>query len=129
MAQEKEPSKRPPWWKQLWDWFEFGKKTGWNYLELLSALAIPVVLAAAGLYFEGQLDERQRAIETKRAEVEREVEEQRAQAAALQAYLDAMGSLLLNRSLQSREPDDPAYTLAQARTSTVIARLDAEGDK
>jgi hypothetical protein len=32
-------------------WTGFGDKTFWDWLQLLSALAIPVVLAAAGLWF------------------------------------------------------------------------------
>jgi hypothetical protein len=43
-----EPSnKNTPWWKQLWKWTGFGEKKLWDWLQLLSALAIPVVLAAA----------------------------------------------------------------------------------
>src|SRR5215217_380298 len=52
---KQEPSRKDrTWWKRLWDWTEFGKKTGWQWLELLSALAIPVVLAIAGYYFNTQ---------------------------------------------------------------------------
>ena len=101
--QKKEPDKRPPWWKRLWEWTEFGKKSGWNWLELLSALAIPVVLAVAGLYFEAQLDERQRNLENQRAEAERELAEQRAQDEALQAYLSQMSSLLLEKDLRESQ--------------------------
>jgi hypothetical protein len=84
--QENGPRNRPPWWKRLWEWTELGKKSGWEYLELLSALAIPIVLAAAGFWFTAQQDVRQR-----------QVEERRAQDAALQAYLDQMSTLALKR--------------------------------
>src|SRR5215203_3812606 len=127
--QEKEPDKRPPWWKRLWEWTEFGKKSGWNWLELLSALAIPVVLAVAGLYFETQLDERQRKSDARRAQTEHQLEERRADDAALQAYLDQIGTLMLNKNLLESEPGDSAYTLAQARTSTAISRLDADHNR
>jgi uncharacterized protein YjbI with pentapeptide repeats len=124
--QEKEPDKRPSWWKRLWEWTEFGKKSGWNWLELLSALAIPVVLAVAGLYFEAQLDARQRSIENQRAQAERELAKQRAQDEALQAYLDQMGSLLLEEDLRNSEKGSEVRTLARARTVTVIQRLDSD---
>jgi hypothetical protein len=39
-------------------WTGFGNKTLWDWLQLLSALAIPVVLAAAGLWFTAQQDQR-----------------------------------------------------------------------
>jgi uncharacterized protein YjbI with pentapeptide repeats len=107
-------------------WTGFGDKTFWDWLQLLSALAIPVVLAAAGLWFTAQQDQRQQRTETQRAEAERELAEQRAQDEALQAYLNQMSQLILDRKLLEAEQDDPVYTLAQARTSTIILRLDAE---
>jgi hypothetical protein len=87
-------------------------------------MAIPVVLAGAGLFFEAQLDERQRSIENQRAKAERELAEQRAQDEALQDYLDQMGSLLLERDLRASEKGREVRTLAQARTLTVLRRLD-----
>jgi uncharacterized protein YjbI with pentapeptide repeats len=117
---DKKESRKP------WTLREFGGQMVWDWLHLLSALAIPVVLALAGLYFEAQLDERQRSIENQRAEAERELAEQRAQDEALQAYLNQMSQLMLERKLLEAEEGDPVHTLAQARTSTVILRLDAE---
>src|SRR5215217_7810249 len=117
---DKKESRKP------WTLREFGGQMVWDWLHLLSALAIPVVLALARLYFEAQLDERQRSIENQRAEAERELAEQRAQDEALQAYLNQMSQLMLERKLLEAEEGDPVHTLAQARTSTVILRLDAE---
>jgi hypothetical protein len=107
-------------------WTGFSEKTLWDWLQLLSALAIPVVLAAAGLWFTVQQDARQQKIENQRAEAERELAEQRAQDEALQAYLNQMSQLILDRKLLEAEQGTALYTLAQARTSTVILRLDAE---
>ena len=101
-----------------------------NWLELL---IVPLVLVGIGLLFEMQQADRQeatekqqQALEERRAEAERELAEQRAQDEALQAYLDQMSQLMLDRKLLEAEPGDPVYTLAQARTSTAILRLDAE---
>ena len=106
-------------------WTGFGDKTFWDWLQLLSALAIPVVLAAAGLWFAAQQDARQQRIENQRAESEQEVEEQRTQDAALQAYLDQMSSLMIGQnSLRNSEEDSEVRTLARARTLTVLGRLD-----
>jgi uncharacterized protein YjbI with pentapeptide repeats len=88
-------------------------------------LAIPVVLAAAGLWFTAQQDARQQNIENQRAEAERELAKHRAQDEALQAYLNQMSELMLTRNLLEAKEGDPVYTLAQARTSSAIARLDA----
>jgi uncharacterized protein YjbI with pentapeptide repeats len=111
------------------------RKTLWNWLELLSVLALPIVVAAAGFWFTAQQEERQQRIEEDRAEqaqqienqraaAERELAEQRAQDEALQAYLDQMSGLLLERDLRASEEDSEVRTLARARTLTVLSRLD-----
>jgi uncharacterized protein YjbI with pentapeptide repeats len=121
--QEKGPDKRPPWWKRLWARTGFGDKTLWDLLQLL---IVPLVLVGIGLLFEMQ----QAALEDRRAEAERELAEQRAQDEALQAYLDQMSTLLLEKDLRfstednATEDSKEARTLARARTLTVLARLD-----
>src|SRR5215208_4888498 len=70
--------------RKPWTLREFGGQTVWDWLHLLSALAIPVVLAIVGLWFSAQQDARQQNIEDQRAEAERELAEQRAQGEALQ---------------------------------------------
>ena len=84
----------------------------WNWLKLL---IVPAVLAAGGLWFNRQ--QRVREVETA---------EQRTQDEALQAYLDQMGQLLLDkdRPLRQSKEDDEVRTLARARTLTLLSRLD-----
>jgi hypothetical protein len=97
-------------------WTGFKEKKLWDWLDLLSALAIPLVLAAAGFMFTTQQDARQQQIENQRAEAERELAVQRAQDEALQAYFDQMNTLLLERNLRESEEDSEVRTLARART-------------
>jgi pentapeptide repeat protein len=104
-------------------WTGFRGMTLRSWLELL---VVPLALVVIGFLFSVQQDARQQRIENQRAQAERELAEQRAQDEALQAYLDQMSQLMLERKLLEAEPDDPVHTLAQARTSTVILRLDAE---
>ena len=122
--------------RKPWTLREFGGQTLWDWLHLLSALAIPVVLAAAGLWFTAQQDHRQQQIETARAqqtqkietdcaEAERELARERAQDEALQAYLDQMNNLLLAHNLRDSEEYSEVRTLARARTLTVLGRLDS----
>ena len=93
-----------------WTLKEFSGKTVWDWLQLLSALAIPLVLAIAGFTIESRLAERQRQFETRReneareledqrAEAEIELTEQRAQDEALQSYLDQMSELIIAHDL------------------------------
>src|ERR671911_2499523 len=82
-----------------------------NWLELL---IVPLVLVGIGLLFEMQqanrqqaMEEQQQALEERRAKAERELAEQRAQDEALQAYLDQMSQLMLERKLLEAEQGDP----------------------
>jgi hypothetical protein len=97
------------------------RKTLWDWLGLL---IVPGVLALGALWFERAQDNRQRVIEDRRAQAAQQVEEQRAQDEALQAYLDQMSSLLLEKDLRVSEEESEVRTLAQARTLTVLERLE-----
>jgi uncharacterized protein YjbI with pentapeptide repeats len=104
-------------------WTGFQGKTVWDFLQLL---IVPLMLVAIGLVFALQQDARQNSLEENRARAERELADQRAQDEALQAYLNQMSQLMLERTLLEAEQGAHVHTLAQARTSTVILRLDAE---
>jgi uncharacterized protein YjbI with pentapeptide repeats len=93
-----------------WKWTGLPKQTLWDWLQLL---IIPAVLAGVGLWFNRQ----QRAQELQTAV-------RRAQEEALQAYLDQMSGLLLEKDLRASEEDSEVRTLARARTLTVLSRLD-----
>jgi Pentapeptide repeats (8 copies) len=88
------------------------KRTLW---ELLQLLVVPLALVGIGLWFTAQQDARQL-----------EIEKQRAQDEALQAYLDQLGSLLLDKDLRASDKGSEVRTLARARTLTVLRRLDSK---
>jgi len=106
-------------------WTGFGEKKLWDWLQLLSALAIPIVLAAAGLWFTAQQEEHQRFIEEQRAKSEQKIEKQRADDAALQAYLEQMSNLLVEKDLRTSKPFGKLRTLARAQTLSTLETLDA----
>src|SRR5215204_5436003 len=133
-TEQEQVSGKLPRWKRLWRWTEFGEKSGWQYLDLLGTLAIPVVIALGTLWFTARqnvqqdLIEEQRAqqaqkIENQRAEAERSIQQQNAQDEALQAYLGQMSSLLLEKALLTSEAKSKVRTLARARTLTVLGRV------
>jgi uncharacterized protein YjbI with pentapeptide repeats len=103
------------------------KKTLWDWLQLL---IVPIVLSLITVAFTWQQNARQQEAEERRAEVERQIEEHRADDAALQAYLDQIGTLLIQRDLRHSTEDNAtedskeARTLARARTLTVLSRID-----
>jgi uncharacterized protein YjbI with pentapeptide repeats len=116
------------------------RKLLWDWLLLLSSLAVPIVIAGASFWFTTNQNAQQQRLEDKRAaeaqkladqraKVDREIEVQRAQDESLQAYLDQMSLLLLENNLLGTEEGSPVRTLAQARTTTIISRLDAEDNR
>jgi uncharacterized protein YjbI with pentapeptide repeats len=122
---------------QRYEWTGFGEavqpkpdngevqpgKTLWDWLQLF---IVPLALAAIGLWFAAQQDSRQQQIEEERANSAQKIEEQRAQDAALQAYLDQMSQLMLEGDLRGSDGgSEEVRTLARARTRTVLARLDS----
>jgi hypothetical protein len=103
-----------------WTRRELGGKTVWDWLQLL---IVPIMLSLITLAFTWQQDVRQQRIEDSRAERARKIEEQRAQQATLQAYLDQMGTLLLDRDLHGADEDSDVRRLARARTLVVLDAL------
>ena len=123
---EAHKGKRTPWTLK-----EFGGKPVWDWLQLL---IVPLVLALITVVFTWQQnvhqnkleDQRTRQahrIEDRRAEADRELAEQRAQQEMLQAYLDQMGTLLLDRDLRTSSENSDVRRLARARTLVVLDSL------
>jgi hypothetical protein len=82
------------------------KKSRWGFrgmtvrdwLPIGGALLVPLVIALGSWAITWQLEK----LENQRAEAERELAEQRAQDEALQAYLDQMSHLILERVMDPR---------------------------
>jgi uncharacterized protein YjbI with pentapeptide repeats len=112
--------------------------------DWLDLLVVPLALVVIGLVFtmlqdarqqeiENQRQQQAQKIENQRAEAERKLAEQRADDEALQAYLNQMSTLLLEKDLRSStevnatEESQEARANARARTLTVLSRLDPSG--
>jgi hypothetical protein len=117
---EKKLSKRPLQTRMLLKRSGFGDKTLWDLLQLL---IVPLALAVIGFWFSSQQEVRQHEIEDQRAQVEREIEAERAEQETLQAYLEQMGTLLLDRGLRAADENSDVRRLARARTLVVLDAL------
>ena len=93
---------------------------------MLAAVSIPVAVVVMGSIFTASQSRSQQQAEEQRAQAQRDVEEQRAQDEALQAYLEGMGTLLLDKGLLDSQGRDEVRTLARARTLTVLGRINAD---
>ena len=94
------------------NWSGFTTKTLWDWLQLL---IIPVLLAIGGLLYNNARDR-----------TDREVASDNQGEDALQAYLDSMSELLLEKHLRDSQPEDEVRKIARVRTLTVLRRLDAK---
>ena len=93
-----------------WTLREVGGKTVWDWLQLL---IVPLMLVLITVVFTWQQDARQQ-----------EIEDQRAQDQALQAYLDQTAQLLIEKDLRSAQPEDNISVVTRARTLTILGRVD-----
>jgi uncharacterized protein YjbI with pentapeptide repeats len=88
-------------------------KTLWDWLQLLGVLAIPVVVGFGVAWFTAQQG---KVSDRENTDNQRET--------ALQAYIDKMSELLLEKHLRESAPGTEVRTIARVRTSTVVRRLD-----
>ncbi len=114
-------------YKFNWDWTGFNGnnnsgKTLWDWLQLL---IIPAVLAVAGYVINLTISRGEQEATKQREKTEHEIAEDNQREAALQAYIDKMSELLLEKKLRESADDDEVRKIARVRTLTVLPRLDA----
>ncbi len=110
-----------------WNWTGFQENGKlWDWIQLLSA---PVFISALPLIFTGhrhQADDQTSAPTAQSGQpdkAEHQVEEDRKQEAALEAYQDYMLELLLDKNLSGSQPGSDVREVARARTLTALRRV------
>jgi len=93
-------------------------KTLWDWLNLLGVLAIPAVVGLGAAWYTAQQG---KVSDRENTDNQRET--------ALQAYIDKMSELLLEKNLRKSGDDDEVRKIARVRTLTVLPRLDGERKK
>jgi uncharacterized protein YjbI with pentapeptide repeats len=126
---KQEPSSKGiPWWKRWPPWTGWRGKTLWDWQALLF---VPVTIALIASLIALYQNERQQEIENQRAAAAQQLENQRAAAAQqletiraeramVQAYLEHMGTLLLEKDLRTAGENSDVRLLARARTLAVL---------
>lgn len=98
----------------------------WDWIQLLSA---PVFVSALPFVFTGQRHQADDKAAAPAAQSDQpnqadlQVDEDRKQEAALEAYQDYMLELLLNKNLSSSQPGSDVREVARARTLTALRRV------
>jgi uncharacterized protein YjbI with pentapeptide repeats len=96
-----------------WGWTGFLNKTLWDWFNLLGVLAIPAVVGFGAVWYTGQQG---KVSDRENKDNQRET--------ALQAYIDKMSELLLDKNLSESRLGDTVRDIARARTLTLLHRLD-----
>jgi uncharacterized protein YjbI with pentapeptide repeats len=99
----------------------------------MQLLIVPLVLTVIGLSFTAaqqvianlQQNLQQQQAEYQRAQMTQKIEEYRAQNEALQAYLDLMKELMLEKNLRDSPPDSSARAIANVQTSLILEQVDS----
>ena len=117
-----------------WDWTGFGpytlptkdsnfqrEKTLWDWLQLFF---IPAAIAFGVWWLNRLQQQRDEQLAVKRAQTERDIALDNQREAALQAYLDNMSELLVEKKLRESTDDDEVRKIGRVRTLTVLPRLD-----
>ncbi len=91
----------------------FAGKTLWDWLQLLSSLAVPVVVGFGAVWFTTRQG---KVVDKENKDNQRET--------ALQAYIDKISELLLREHLGESPSNPQVETIARARTATVLRTLD-----
>ncbi len=95
-----------------WTGFNGNNKSGKTLWDWLQLLFIPAILTLGAVWF------------TSRQNHDLEIAADNQREAALQAYLDKMSELLLEKDLRQSQPGDEVRTIANVRTLTVLPQLD-----
>ena len=103
-----------------WGWTGLRGKTLWDWLGLLAALAIPVVVGLGAARFT----ERQEEANRKQRALELEIALDNQREAILQEYINQISELLLQEHLRKSQLEDEVRSIARVRTLTVLSRLD-----
>ena len=104
-----------------WPGTGFLRKTVWDWLQLL---IVPLALAVVALLFQLANARTERQIVKQRYEQDQQIALDKQREDLLQAYLDRMSDLLLEKNLRT-SPTEEVRNVAQVRTMTVLCQLDA----
>lgn len=96
-------------------------KTLWDWLQIL---VVPIALAVTGFILNRALHRREQQSAENRAQLERQIAEDRLREDSLQSYLDTMSDLLLERNLRNSHESDEVRAVARSKSLTVLRRLD-----
>src|SRR4051812_6319196 len=110
-------------WKKAPDEEVQPAKTLWEWLQLL---IVPAILIALTFVWSATQTRSDNKREDRRIAADRAAAEETRQDATLQAYLNQMSGLMLDRRLLTSKPSDAVRAVARTVTLATLRRLDGE---
>ncbi len=99
------------------------EKTLWDWMQLL---IVPLVLAVGAFLLNFSTTRTEREIAQKRYNNDQAIAQDKQREDLLQAYLDRLSELLLDRELRQSKQDTEVRNVARTRTLTVLSQLDTK---
>jgi Pentapeptide repeats (8 copies) len=103
-----------------WKWTGFSDNTLWNWWQLL---IWPVTVAVVGFLFNMKQTETSLKVSERQHQTDLQLAEDRQEEEALQAYLDHMSELLLEKNLRDSQAGSSVQEVARARTLTTLHQV------
>jgi Pentapeptide repeats (8 copies) len=103
-----------------WKWTGFSDNTLWNWWQLL---IWPVTVAVVGFLFNMKQTETSLKVSEQQHQTDLQLAENRQEEEALQAYLDHMSELLLEKNLRDSQAGSSVQEVARARTLTTLHQV------
>ena len=104
----------------------FAGKTLFDWLTLLGVLAVPIMVAIGGYWFNQIQKGREEFFARVQLETGQKMVEDNQREIALKEYIDKMSELILDKDnpIRKSKPEDEVRKIARIRTLTVLSRLD-----
>jgi len=107
----------------FWHWTGIQEKKGWEVVQLLVGISIPIVLFVGGQYFTTQNNEKQQKLADDKTTQDRQLADDKNKQDTLVKYLDQMADSLQHGLLKAN-PGDDQFIVAQSRTVLALQSLD-----
>jgi uncharacterized protein YjbI with pentapeptide repeats len=106
------------WRPSVLRWLGASEKTGWDWMDFLARLSVPVAIAAGSSF-----------IATQNAFQQLETSKLNQKDAVVSDYILSMKSLILESNLNKAKPKSPASIIARALTLTALSRIGTDDNR
>ncbi|UXE63688.1 MAG: pentapeptide repeat-containing protein [Woronichinia naegeliana WA131] len=117
--------------RRLWRWTGIGEKKGWDIIQLISTVSIPLLLWWGTQYFTDQNNKQQQELAKQNKIEEREIADRKQKDELLKTYINDMKASLLDKDypLKDSKKNSESRSIARTITLTTLTQLNSEQDQ